>query len=367
MSSNTPVLPSVFPQDGITVSDEPHRYRVFQTSGAPEPQSEYTLDKAPIQRIKKVTGVSNGQEITFSDGVDYELSADNERIVWKTSASDKPDAGTLFFVTYASESIISRYLAASTLELDTAEEKIDESLTSRFIDQASGNDLDRIGALFGPNIGARDGRGDAQYRFYLKSIVSSFISRGTKNGIKLAIAAAASVDIDDVTIVEFFDTNEYEIVVVPNNAVIGSIIEQVAELADPSGVKLRQTRFRPEPDEVGIQDAVSPREIAEAIAADTVNVFDSAIVDPNKTFVGIDAVSINDSTAATTDDVLVWSQSNWGNVWAGAMADTEERIAIVDDFSTAITDNMVVDDSVSVTEALVAAWGVDNWGTNDWA
>lgn len=367
MSSNTPVLPSVFPQDGITVSDEPHRYRVFQTSGSPEPQSEYTLDKAPIQRIDTVTGVSNAQQITFTEGTDYELSADNERIVWKSSATNTPDPGTQFFVTYASESIISRYLAASTLELDTAEQKIEESLTSRFVDQASGNDLDRIGALFGPNIGARDGRGDAQYRFYLKSIVSSFISRGTKNGIKLAIAAAASVDIDDVTIVEFFDTNEYEVVVVPNNAVIGSIIEQVAELADPSGVRLRQTRFRPDAEEVGIQDAVSPREIAEAIAADTVNVFDDIAVDPNKTFVGVDTVSINDSTAASTDDVLVWTQSNWGNVWAGAMVDTEERIAVVDDFSTSVADGIVVDDAVSISEALVAAWGVDSWDTNDWA
>jgi len=300
MSSNTPVLPSVFPQNNISVSDEPHRYRVFQTSGAPEPQNEYVLDKAPIQRINTVTGVSDGQQITFVENIDYELSADNERIVWNSAASNKPDAGTLFFVTYTSESIISRYIAAPTAELDTAEQKINQSLTSRFIDQATGNDLDRIGALFGPNIGTRDGRSDEQYRFYLKSVVSSFISRGTKNGIKLAIAAAASVDINDVAIEEFFDTNEYDVIVVPNNAVIGSIVEQVAELADPSGVKLRRTRFRPSADEIGIQDSVSPREIAEAILTDTVNMFDGVNIDPNKVFAGADAVSIDDGTTTTT-------------------------------------------------------------------
>jgi len=358
MSSNTPVLPSIFPQDGIVVSDEPHRYRVFQTSGAPEPQAEYVLDKAPIQNIKTVTGVSNEKEIIFTEGIDYELSADNERIVWNPSAINTPDPGTLFFVTYASKSIISRYLTTSALELDTAEQKINESLTSRFIDQASGNDLNRIGALFGPNIGSRDGRNDVQYRFYLKSIVSSFISRGTKNGIKLAIAAAASIDIEDVSIIEFFDTNEYDIVVVPNNSVIGSIVEQVAELADPSGVRLRRSRFRPDKDQVVVQDSVSPREIAEALGEDTVNVFDDATINPNKTFAGIDRITINDSTDATTDNVLVWTQSNWGNVWAGAVID--------DKFDVSVTDIISIDDEISISESLVAKWENDGWGINEW-
>jgi len=279
--------------------------------------------------------------------------------VWENAPVNEPDPGSVFLVNYTADSIIARYLDASEEQFDTTISKVDESLSSKLVNSATGEDLDEIGKLFGPIIGSRDGRNDAEYRAYLKSVAQSFISRGTIGGIRGAIATAVSVDIDDVSIEEFFDTNEYNVIIVPNNPIIGSIIEQVAELADPSGVKLRQTRFRPPADKTGIQDAALPREIAAASPEDAVNVFDGADIDPNKAFDDTDTVDIDDVITLTTDDILVWAQTNWGNVWGGS-------VVIPGAFDVSSTDVVVIDDSVTTSESLVAKWDDNTWGVSEW-
>jgi len=287
-------LPNFFPQQNLVVEREEHRFEVFESDFSAEPQTEYQLSKAPVDEIIRVTGIYEAQTIEFTKGVDYTLSADSERIVWDEGERN-PAAGSTFFVTYESDSILKRYLAASDEELATTQEAVVESVNGKFIDTASGDELDYIGNLFGEVIGARRGRVDSDYRAYLKSVVQSFVSRGTISGIKTAIAAATGADIENISINENFDDNTYEVVVIPETPIAGSTIEEIAEIADPSGVEQSLTRFTPEDDEVGVDDAVFIKDGITAV--DTTTATDDARVDPNTTTL-VD-------TAASDDTALV--------------------------------------------------------------
>lgn len=247
-------LPDIFPLDEVIVDDEQHIYRVFEGDFGPLPEEEYTLDKAPIKEIREVTGTIDGVESEFEKGTDYELSADSERILWLNG--DRPDPGTTFYVTYRTESIISRYVESGEEELDTIQHVIEDAIEAKFLSSAEGIELDRIGSLFGPVIGKRRGRTDEQYRIYLESVVQSFISRGTVDGIKLAISAATDVPVADITIDEDFENNEYEVIVIPNTPVDVALLEEIAQIADPSGIQQILTRF-PVFDEAGVADDAS--------------------------------------------------------------------------------------------------------------
>lgn len=167
--------------------------------------------------------------------VSYERTFENSKIKWNRPGN-RPDAGSFFYVSYRSDSIISRLLDAGESELISEEDVITELIESKLLGLAEGDELDEIGKLFG-SIGARDGRNDDDYSEYLGSIVQSFVSRGTVNGIKVAIAAATGYTVDDITIDEDFQNNSYEIVVEPIGANTENI-KQIAEISDPSGVGL---------------------------------------------------------------------------------------------------------------------------------
>jgi len=399
---NRPELPDVFPQTDVTVTGETHRYKVSQTDSGPEPKLDYVLDKAPVDEVQSIQGTDqNGTSRTFSNGVDYELTALDDTvsdqfeyepeqqyyllrydplqgsttvtdsdgttyiegsdylivesdehygdslewkdggarpsddqlftveydisikncvISWQTDGANLPQAGSEFYVTYRAESVISRYLDAHESELEKAEQQFHEIISNKFVDKASGEALDELGKLFGPIIGKRRGRNDTQYRIYLKSVVQSFISRGTVEGIKLAISAATEVPIDDITINEDFENVEYEVQVNPDTPVTVELLENVAEIADPSGVNQVRTRFVIDPDEVQSNDKISiigGIQVPDTFgAADTTANFgfgtegavfddllseDSTRVDPNLFDAGIDQISANDSNAIDTN------------------------------------------------------------------
>jgi len=326
---NRPELPEIFPQDEVTVEGEEHTFKVSELDTGTQAQYEYTLDKAPIEEIQSVQGVDqDGNSRTFSNGVDYELTAKSETVIsdfdfdededeyllrypvdtgtdsvtddsgdsftrgtdyaildsedhygdmlvwldggdtpqdnetftaiyevtfpssvlqWQTDGENLPQANSLFYVTYRADSIISRYLDAHEDELDDVEDALQEVINNKFVDSASGDGLDELGKLFGPTIGKRRGRSDAQYRIYLKSVVQSFVSRGTVNGIKLAISAATEVPLEDIVINEDFEQVQYEVQVQAATPVTVELLEEVAEIADPSGVDQVRTRFITDP------------------------------------------------------------------------------------------------------------------------
>lgn len=109
---------------------------------------------------------------------------------------------------------------------------------SRQIDNATERDLDRIGAKYG-ELGKRRDRDDDEYSTYLKGVVQSFKGRGTKPGLKYAISSAINTDVDNIIIEEDFDNNQYDIRIEDTEVgFLSSVVNDVAELADPTGVKL---------------------------------------------------------------------------------------------------------------------------------
>lgn len=325
LPEHSPVsLPDIFPMDEVVVDGEEHIYQVYQGNQGPLPEDEYTLNKAPITEIRSVRGVNNESEYEFEQGVDYKLSQDSERIVWING--DRPDPGTVFYVTYRSDSIIGRYGETADEELDVIKHTLEEAIKSKFISTAEGVELDRIGSLFGPVIGKRRGRDDEQYRIYLESVVQSFISRGTVTGIKLAISAGTDIPVEDITIDEDFENNEYEVIVIPNTPVDVALLETISDIADPSGIKQILTRF-PIFEDTGITDSTSISEgiqfsedmtVADSVANfgfgnegaifEGVAMDETVAIDPNKnaftdTMFGDDAFAIDPRTTETFEDV----------------------------------------------------------------
>lgn len=134
--------------------------------------------------------------------------------------------------------IIDRYIDAHNAEFTGFDAAISYTKLSRQVQEADGSDLDRIGRLFGP-LGSRGARNSSEYRTYLTNLINSFNARGTVAGLKFAIAAAANTDPENVTLDEDFENNEYEISIEQTESdFIGSSVNQLAALADPSAVEL---------------------------------------------------------------------------------------------------------------------------------
>ena len=342
-------LPDIFPQEEIIVEDEEHRFTVNEGGDFESTleQTEYTLDKAPIVSIEEVKGTHDGFTIVFEEGSDYELSADDERIVWLDDGRH-PDPGTIFRVTYRSESIIGRYIDAHAEELDEVRSTIEQIQDNKAIDRASGSDLDEIGALFG-RLGRRLGRDDTQYRIYLKSVVQSFVSRGRPDDIKRAIAAATDVPESDIEIRENFEEVQYEVVIRAATPVTGSLVEEVSEIADPSGVSQARTRFTIPDDVVGVDDSFAIGE-TETVPIDSLTASDDTAA-PRRSagddIVLTDDFAIDPRTTAVSDDVVGSDQTSIPA-------------------STATSDTSIADDTVTSTETLVV-WDDGSWDEMNWS
>ena len=123
---------------------------------------------------------------------------------------------------------------------DTIGDDLQTVLASHRITEASGEDLNRIGRMFG-TLGRRRQRGDGEYRRYLMSLVRTFQGRGTSNGIKFAVSAGVGADyVDDVAVEEHPEALEYSLRISGWASHSGVDVRHLADLADPSGVALRE-------------------------------------------------------------------------------------------------------------------------------
>ena len=340
-----------------------------------ETTDQYTLTTVPEVGS---TSIEDESGDTYTEGVEYELvqtngtrnvidwsvgsgNPDDEEVftveynvVFEDSVIDwdqggkTPDAGTIFSVTYRAISLISRYIENSTEELNSVEDELDEIIKAKFIDNATKDELDNIGETFG-QIGNRSGRNDTQYRIYLKSVVQSFVSRGTVSGIKAAVSAATDVPIEDIQINEDFSTNSYEVQVLAATPITGSVLEEVSQIADPSGVEQTRTRFiipaeNTQIDETieitegqQITDELSVSDITDNFTQGTfenILLDDLIAIDPNKFAASDESVSndensidanltaISDQSSSidatnTSQTNVTWDQGSWDDMnWA---------------------------------------------------
>ena len=190
------------------------------------------------------------------------------------------------------DSIFTGYTEAHDEELEIFTGEIDEIRASRYIEEASGDDLDRIGAIFGRPVGRRLGRDDNSYRSYLKAVVQAFSGRGTNFSMKRALSTSFGLEIQtaqsiidwefpDIEIREDTDAVEYEVVFYdwPEHRV--STVFTIADIVDPSGVKQSGVRYAvPESDFQGADEAVATdglQVVAEAESA-TDEIRDSVVI-----------------------------------------------------------------------------------------
>lgn len=132
-------------------------------------------------------------------------------------------------------SVLARYIEAHDEASDLNEATLEEIRESHYVDLATGDELDEIGKMFG-QLGRRSGRSDSQYRGYLKSLVDAFSGVGRKQDIINAVSPSIGIPESNLSIDEYFQDNEYQIVAVDWPAHDSGDVEFVADLADPSGV-----------------------------------------------------------------------------------------------------------------------------------
>lgn len=136
------------------------------------------------------------------------------------------------------ETLFRQWVEAHQDTFDSRAQTMEEVAMTTQIREATGKNLDRIGEQFG-QIGRRRGRGDEEYRAFLLSIVPSFRGRGTPTGLAFAIGAGVQARGDEIEITEHFDALEYSVTVGDWIRHKVSTIHDLADLADPSGVKMR--------------------------------------------------------------------------------------------------------------------------------
>lgn len=149
-----------------------------------------------------------------------------------------------------------KYVDAHQDEVETYENDIDQVRKSHYVDEASGDNLDRIGAIFG-DFGKRRGRDDQEYRIFLKSIVQSFKGRGTVDGVGFAVSAGLNVDKAGVSLDEFFTDLEYDLIIQSWTDHRTTTIADMADLADASVSRLKDIVYKVPDDEMQAADSVT--------------------------------------------------------------------------------------------------------------
>lgn len=229
-------LPDPIPTTPITISETV----VIETDGD-APVTTDPLPKAPIVRLRSVTGVV--------DGVEQSLPVGEAVRAIDTNGDGKPDAvqftgpipdvGREVTVAYDIVPIVARYAGAYTADIGTVGTTLDQVFDNKSVQTASSAGLDLIGTQFG-RFGNRAARPDDVYRSYLRSVVPSFAASGTIADIRFAVSAATGVPEADITVVEYTDDVEITVVIETDTAIdaaaeLSAIIDETL----PPGVVLR--------------------------------------------------------------------------------------------------------------------------------
>jgi len=229
-------LPDYVPKSDIKIdATQEFEYRSSST-----PKTVYKIEDGPVKRIDELVAIVSGSTRELIVGEEVELRDTTGDAQYDSVAfidSDVlPDEDTEFEATYVAEPVISRYVSSFDDDIDILGDRIDDSIDSKYIDSATGRELDRIGAKYG-DVGRRLGRNDDEYKSFLRSIVSAFDATGTKSGIRFVTSAVLQVDENLVEIEENFDANSFTIRVEhPEFSVQTDSLNSLIDLVSPTGV-----------------------------------------------------------------------------------------------------------------------------------
>ena len=233
-------LPDYIPKSDIKIDvTDDFEYRSEST-----PKTVYTIENGPVERIDELTATVSGTTRNLVVGEEVELRDTTGDAQYDSVAFIDgdviPDDDTEFEATYVIEPVVSRYVGSFDEDIDIVGDRIDDSIDSKYINSASGRELDRIGSSYG-SIGQRLGREDPEYRSFLRSIADAFDATGTKSGIKFVAGAVLELDPDDIEVVEDFDQTAFTVrAEQPEEAIITESFQSLIESASPSGVGLYQ-------------------------------------------------------------------------------------------------------------------------------
>ena len=229
-------IPDYVPKSDIKIdATQEFEYRSSST-----PKTVYKIEDGPVKRIDELVAIVSGSTRELIVGEEVELRDTTGDAQYDSVAfidSDVlPDADTEFEATYVAEPVISRYVSSFDDDIDILGDRIDDSIDSKYIDSATGRELDRIGAKYG-DVGRRLGRNDDEYKPFLRSIVSAFDATGTKSGIRFVTSAVLEIDPDLVEVIEDFDTQSFTVRVEhPESQVQTTSLNSLIDLASPGGV-----------------------------------------------------------------------------------------------------------------------------------
>lgn len=193
--------------------------------------------------------------------------------------------GDLFIEPYPQHprSYFQRWLAGKQKFFDNLDDEILAAIASVQVDNASGTDLNHVGADFG-RLGRRRGRGDTDYRNHIKRIVNAYEGDGTLGAIRFAVSNAVLADEGSVRIDQHYADLEYTLTLSEWEAHEVGTVWELADIADPSVVEQRDLIY-------DCGDATI--EIAPEEATQATNIHESPdaqiLLEPTETAVDMDA------------------------------------------------------------------------------
>lgn len=249
---------------------------------------------------------------------------------------------------------IVKFTDSFTDELNEFADDIESVQASRFIDQASGKELDQLGKQYGI-LGGRDERTDEEYRKYLKSLVQVFRFQGTVPGIREAVAAGLDIESglqaterkQDVFVSELYEQDpdkienytKYDIELFDWTPHRVRTVDELAELSDASVSQLRQIEYY--------------------LNRETTRITDSTTV---RTSDNIDDTTIASDTVDTRENEILWDTSNWGELrWS---EENDSRFEFTE-LSEEESEQVAITDTIT-TNVISVSWDTKNWDELNW-
>jgi hypothetical protein len=240
-------FPPEMSRDKRIVTNEKHEF-VKTSDDESSVKTVYALNEGPFRKLISIQAMYDGRKTAVPEDA-YETKTQKslfEDTIEFTDPEYYPDIGSTFYVTYSITPIRDRYIDAFDTDVNNIDNRLSEVRLSHFVEDAQRESLVEFGKLFGP-LGRRQTRSDDEYRQYLSQIVETFTGRGTKESLKFALSNALNLEEsvdptseavqDQITLRENFRTQSYAIQLNEWNVHNTDILVELAEIADPSGVR----------------------------------------------------------------------------------------------------------------------------------